>query len=228
MPQYDAVEKDAYYSAFAPARSRKPQPPLQEALRIALDTRQFEISLYWTRSAYFWAFVSVGLAGFFALESETSNPAPAWMPAVIALLLLVFSAAWYVVARASKFWQENWELHVDYLADKVGGPLFQTVANPANRSWWKPLDGLAVSVSRVNMILSLAVTIVSDGLLWYATNQWLKPTSPRDAVSVAVGALALLIGVLALFVHGARSHIDLAKDLRKGKAARTDFVRRRL
>ncbi len=227
MPQYDAVEKDDYYSSFGPPRGRKPQPSVQEALRIALDTRKFEISLYWTRSAYFWAFVSVGLAGFFALEGEPSNPARAWMPAVIALLLLVFSAAWYVVARASKFWQENWELHVDYLAGKVGGPLFQTVANPAKRSWWKPLDGLAVSVSRVNMILALVVTIVSDGLLWYAANEWLKPESPYGSASVAVGAFALLVGVLVLFMHGARSRIDLARDL-KGKAAQTDFVRRRL
>jgi hypothetical protein len=207
---------------------------LGEALRIAQETRQFEIGLYWTRSAYFWAFVSVALGGFFALQANTNGDLPRWIPALVAFLSVVFSAGWYVVARASKFWQENWELHVDYLEDRVARPLFQTVANPKKRAWWKPLDGLAVSVSRVNMVLALTVTIVSDALLGYAAWKWLQPNLLIQRIGTVVGTLGVLIGVLVLFFCGTRTAIHLPRTRRKPggrkgreKSPAEDFVRRK-
>jgi hypothetical protein len=38
----------------------------KKALDIALDTRKFEISLYWQRAAYFWALIAAAFAGYFA------------------------------------------------------------------------------------------------------------------------------------------------------------------
>ncbi|MGH8568044.1 MAG: hypothetical protein ACREXU_08475, partial [Gammaproteobacteria bacterium] len=35
------------------------------------------------------------------------------------------------VNRGSKFWQENWENHVDLLEDQIMGPLYKTVVSRA-------------------------------------------------------------------------------------------------
>jgi hypothetical protein len=41
----------------------------------------------------------------------------------------VFSVAWHCVNKGSKYWQENWENHVELLEDQVFGPLYKTRTN---------------------------------------------------------------------------------------------------
>ncbi|MGC1780878.1 MAG: hypothetical protein WBB34_23320 [Xanthobacteraceae bacterium] len=49
-------------------------------------------------------------------------------------------------ARGSKFWQENWERHVDMLEGTIEGHLYKTV--------WLHKEGVSFSVSGVNVALS--------------------------------------------------------------------------
>jgi len=42
----------------------------KSAFDLAHGIRKFEIDLYWKRAAYFWAFISVALAGFALVESK--------------------------------------------------------------------------------------------------------------------------------------------------------------
>lgn len=92
-----------------------------EALKYALDIRKFEIELYWKRAAYFWTLIAAAFAGYFALRSaEKLREGPLFL---VTCLGLVLSVAWYLVNRGSKFWQENWERHVDILEDEIIGPL---------------------------------------------------------------------------------------------------------
>lgn len=109
-----------------------------KALRIALNIRKFEIGLYWKRAAYFWALLTGTLAGYFTLlvtNDPTANPNSTYPNLraegllAISCLGLVISVAWYFVNRASKYWQENWEKHVDLLEDEHIGPLYKTVLN---------------------------------------------------------------------------------------------------
>lgn len=45
---------------------------------------------------------------------------------VITCVGLLFSVAWFV-NRGSKCWQENWENHVDVLANRIAGPIYEAV-----------------------------------------------------------------------------------------------------
>lgn len=45
---------------------------IDEALERALDTRKFEINLYWRRATYFWTFIGATFGGFFIAYASTS------------------------------------------------------------------------------------------------------------------------------------------------------------
>jgi hypothetical protein len=128
----------------------------REAMKQALDNRKFEIELYWKRAAYFWAFIAAAFTGYFLLQKESNFS----LTYALACLGFMFSLGWYFVNRGSKAWQQNWESHVDLLEDEIGGPLYKTVVSPRNYKLWKPTDAYPFSVSKINQILSLFVTIV--------------------------------------------------------------------
>lgn len=136
-----------YYRLFSDANM------LESALERAHTIRQFEIELYWKRAAYFWTFIGVAFAGFFAVSvSEPAKvPDKIAYQFTIACIGFVFSLAWYLVNRGSKFWQENWERHIDLLEDGVTGPLQKTVlGSPKDR----------FSVSRTNLAISVYVQVM--------------------------------------------------------------------
>ena len=128
------------------------------ALEKALDIRKFEIDLYWKRAAYFWAFIAVAFGGYFAvLKSDGAGSSDVF---IINCLGLTFSVAWYFANRGSKFWQQNWERHVDELEDAVTGPLYKTILNRKQYRFF-PLTGpFAFSVSKINTLLSLFVIFI--------------------------------------------------------------------
>jgi hypothetical protein len=129
------------------------------ALDYALDIRKFEIELYWKRATYFWAFIAAAFAGY-AWTYKTADSEP-WLSMLFASLGLVFSFAWYLVNRGSKFWQSNWERHVDLLEDMTLGPLYKVVAVTQDNAARNPLTSPAqFSVSKVNQILSVFVIVV--------------------------------------------------------------------
>lgn len=129
------------------------------ALAYALDIRKFEIELYWKRATYFWAFIAAAFAGY-ALTYKTANNEP-WLSMLFSALGLVFSFSWYLVNRGSKFWQSNWERHVDLLEDMTLGPLYKVVAVTEDNSGGSLLTSPGqFSVSKVNQILSVFVSAV--------------------------------------------------------------------
>ncbi|MBZ5665870.1 MAG: hypothetical protein LAO30_14805 [Acidobacteriia bacterium] len=137
----------------------------EDALKCALDIRKFEIELYWKRATYFWTLIAASFAGYFALQS--TEPAKRNLPSIfiIACIGLVLSFAWYLVNRGSKYWQENWERHVDVLSEKVIGPLYRTTLS--KEKWWcifEPHEAFPFSVSRVNQTVSLFITLLWGGL----------------------------------------------------------------
>ena len=143
----------------------------EKALERALDIRKFEIDLYWKRATYFWTLIAATFAGFFVIQrSSVSND----MSFVLASLGLVFSFGWHCVNRGSKFWQENWESHVDMLEDPIIGPLYKVTIKRRPPSGLKKrvrhlLSGPSqISVSRVNQLTSVFVILIWVGLLCYS------------------------------------------------------------
>lgn len=153
--------------------SQDGEPPLDEddaksrrakALEQAYEQRKFEIDLYWKRATYFWTFIGAAFVGYAAfLNGSTPHLTGAL---VMSQVGLVFTVAWYLVNRGSKFWQENWENHVHFLEDAVTGPIFKMCAerdplHPDAKNW----DGRWTSpqprsVSKINTIVSMYVIAI--------------------------------------------------------------------
>ena len=81
---------------------RKPKIDELEAYKIALQTRNFEISLFWQRSNYFLALNAALALGFFRLNDSPYAFA-------LASLGILVSFLWFQVNLGSKFWQSRWE-----------------------------------------------------------------------------------------------------------------------
>jgi hypothetical protein len=150
-----------------------------KALERALDIRKFEIELYWKRAAYFWTFIAATLAGFMAIQASSAS-SKTDLSIVLCNLGIVFSFGWLCVNRGSKYWQENWENHVDMLEDLVNGPLYKVIlsrSEPKGVKEWTvhALTGPSpISVSKVNQLISLFVVVMWAGLLLYSLPQFDK------------------------------------------------------
>jgi hypothetical protein len=135
-----------------------------EALKCALDIRKFEIELYWKRAAYFWTLIAASFAGYFALLSAKNDHPPQGAIFLISCVGLILSVGWYLVNRGSKYWQTNWERHVDILEDEIMGPLYKTTIAKEEFSFWSLHDGYPFSVSKVNQLISLFIILIWIGL----------------------------------------------------------------
>jgi len=62
------ITKEDYKKLFSHKTIR------ERAIEQALDTRKFEIDLYWKRATYFWAFIAATFAGYFLILSKMSPP----------------------------------------------------------------------------------------------------------------------------------------------------------
>ncbi|MEI6287678.1 MAG: hypothetical protein WCP79_14335 [Bacillota bacterium] len=152
----------------------EPNKRIQAALEKALDIRKFEIELYWKRAHYFWAFIVTIYATFFLVYKELPSNNDTLNKSILLFCLstlgFIFAIGWHMVNRASKFWQQNWEHHVDALEDNVYGPLYKTVIVKPEHGvmkgcWYSPLGAYPFSVSNVNCLLSFCIIIFSGLLL---------------------------------------------------------------
>jgi hypothetical protein len=136
------------------------------AYKNAEEIRRFEIGLYWTRSAYFWAFIGATMAGYGAVQTMTPSVSKSHLSVIAAAMGFVFSVAWYFANRGSKQWHENWENHVDLLEDSVAGPLHKTILRRPKPNGFcerlsRPITGPGCySVSKINQIVSCFVIVL--------------------------------------------------------------------
>lgn len=188
---------------------RSPKTDPERALNLAHEVRKFEIELYWKRATYFWTFIAIALAGYVTVLDAKDFPRFGKGDALLtcSCVGIVFSVAWYFVNRASKFWQENWEKHVDLLEDAVMGPVYKTVLSDEDiwsdddPRFWPPWGPYPFSVSKINQILSLFV--VALFLILAAATGWeyFRIGWPPDLFAAAVVALTI-VAVRTLWRRG--------------------------
>ena len=191
---------------------------VKRALEHALDTRKFEIELYWKRTSYFWTLISVALVGYIAvLQIEKSGFANDRYAFIVACMGIVLSFAWYLANKGSKYWQENWENHVSLLEDIVIGPLFKLTSRRPKLCEYELLgiseDEYPVeifvtrperfSVSKVNIIVSVFTILIWCVLLFIASS-FGKGISP-DYIKILV-AFITFTACGSMYVFFARSH----------------------
>lgn len=139
-----------------------------KTLELADKVRRFEISLFWTRSLFFWGFTTTALAGYGAAV-HAGSPGLQFGAGCFGL---VCSVAWTLVNRGSKYWQVVWEdkvkraqedaaLPVELFSPKIGEP-------SVDETWiW---DAKHFSVSGLAIAFSDFTVLVWLGLILKATS----------------------------------------------------------
>lgn len=192
--------EDRYFSLLALPKGEAPESH-KAALDRAHELRKFEIENYWKRSSYFWGFQLVAF-GALALVAKDGKFHPPFV-LIVAVLGALTALTGLLTAKGSKFWQANWEAHVDFLEKKVEGNLHTTALSETK---------IQYSVSRVNerlleILLAgwlLAFAAASAVLVW---PQLLSLTPDEARIwQIAIPALVLILGFFRL-IHGQRSKL---------------------
>lgn len=141
-----------------PETSLKPPKPLEddvlELYKIAVDTRKLELDLFWKRSGFFWGFLAVTLAGYFAVKDVPH------IRLILSHVGVVASFTWWMVNRGSKYWHENWEAMVRLLEGNEPG-LFGQTAHLQEKGTF---GAASYSVSRITIFFSAYMMWLFIGL----------------------------------------------------------------
>ncbi len=202
---YRRLSPDAYNRLFEENSSDDvkkflPKSKREKALKFAIRRMDFEITNYWKRAAYFWAFVTVIYVAYFQVLKFYSSPGEGCIgqgslafdfghipTLVLAGLGLVFSVAWILSSKGSKHWQENWENHIHRLEEPIMGPIFDI---------YKPNS---FSVSKINLMLGYIVATCASGLFVFdAVNFCKKFGSDRGIEPMLLFCGILLFAVLGM------------------------------
>lgn len=203
---------------------------IDEAIKMVNDNRKFEIELYWKRAVYFWTFIGVTFAGYFAVmgaKSDTSSVELDKLQFILNCIGIVFSVAWYFVNRGSKYWQLNWERQLDVLESIKVGPVYKTLIHMEKyrtNFLSKPLDAHVFSVTKINHLLNLFIIGIWLVLLvnFMSANLALNLSSPSAWLNFYTLSLIFTGGfVFALFQWGRKS-----KPEKDGKTTIIHFERR--
>ena len=103
---------------------------IKELYKIAIDTRNFEINLFWQRSNYFIALnTGIAVATFFKLSEKEVFRIP------LAILGLAISCLWVCMNFGSRYWQVRWEHKVAELEKKISNEiLFSADRNTTDKA----------------------------------------------------------------------------------------------
>jgi hypothetical protein len=211
----DVTQRSDNERYLTPFSGKEDDTKLTVALERAHDTRKFEIELYWKRATYFWAFNTVIFAGYFAVSNK-DNASNDLLFAINCLGFL-FSSGWYLANRGSKFWQLNWETHVDLLEDKVTGPLYKTTLDPPQFRFSNLTGPYAFSVSRLNTVLSAYVVTIWIFLGIRSLTAVLNWAEPFPGVNIGALTLLTIFFAVRLFSQGKSELEDTALVLRRRK-----------
>ncbi len=167
------------------------------AYNIASDIRKFEISLFWQRAAFFWAFIVAIYTAYYHVLTKIYDVGKDGCPRfkhgsvpllVLSALGLFFCFSWLLASKGSRHWQENWENHLDLLEDNVTGSLYKTYE-----------AGKAYSVSKIVITAGWIVTMCAYGLLVYEFVQMLiNSTKLNSALCVFYLSLAFAVIIAVL------------------------------
>ena len=136
---------------------------INKALEIALDTRKFEIELYWKRTGYFVLFIGAVFVGYYkTLQTDEfiiGKYQKEWLLLLLSSLGFLLSLLWYMANRGSKFWQENWEAHIEELSTEIRVPIFGIIKIHRDTKL-NFMGHYPFSVSRINQMVSFIITFV--------------------------------------------------------------------
>lgn len=176
---------------------QKEKTKIEAALERSYQQRTFEIEHLWKRATFFWGlqagvFAAFGLV-WKAAEEVTGSFYVLFMLAGMGFLTALSNS---FAARGSKFWQQNWEDHIDMLESHSEGELYRTV--------WLREGQVSFSVSGVSERLNDCFAVFWLGVLSFVTWNIVNPTSLLFVVDdrlfqfafLLFGSFAIIAGVL--------------------------------
>ena len=116
-----------------------------EAYKIAIDTRNLEIKLFWQRSLFFAAFTSAIFVGYSGAGIE------AFQKLLLSSLGFLLSFAWLLANRGSKYWYESWETKIEEIEEDYDLKLFGP--------WKKPQTKFFLYTSRLYSVSKIAMYV---------------------------------------------------------------------
>lgn len=133
---------------------------IKYSLEKAHDIRKFEIGLYWQRSSYILGFISVlAAACAYCFSMYFTNDTDPITHFILIFIMASISAVgynismlWRRVIKASKYWQNNWEFHINILENCVSGNL--------HKMHFSIMDKEFTRYSINDIVLSLANRII--------------------------------------------------------------------
>ena len=171
---------------------------LQEAYEKAHDVRKFEIDLYWKRALYFWGFEAaflVALGQFLTAEKYEEQLIPLLL---LSCFSFVYTVLWCFALQGMKRWQENWEIHIDFLEKNISGCLYKTVLYKKNKQFG------FYSVSRINEIVAVLLAFMwlfSAALfsvqLYFGLDSWLEKIE-KCLPNISINFFLLIIGAVTV------------------------------
>lgn len=174
---------------------------LGKALNRAYELRTFEIEHYWKRATYFWGFQIAIFAAFGLKDFSGANLNP--VAVALSGLGILTAVANYLSARGSKFWQKNWERHIDMLEDDIEGRLHKTI--------WLSNGKAEFSVSRVNEYLSLFFILFWIGITFYVASKFVGWPSLHFLRDIPAWCQLLVIAAMivpgAAFLYGQKTRL---------------------
>lgn len=208
------TKEEEYLNLFPNDKLSETERMRSRALKESQDIRKFEIDLYWKRTGFFWAFITVVYTALFAVLCKYVDcpiKFSFFVPVISALsgMGFFFSVAWHMVNKGSKFWQKNWENHVSLLEKSEIGPLYDVFLNPKTTgSRWKPTEEFDFSVTKVNMWASTLISILSlcicGGIIYY-----LIKNSANIFLSLAPVILIVIFTTLIFLFQQGNKNIEI-------------------
>ena len=186
---------------------------IQTAFNIAHEIRRFEIELFWKRGTYFWAFILASFTAYFATIDKilgdgkicltTLKEIPLFSKFILLLIICLcffFCLSWILISKGSKFWQKNWESHIDFLETFVSGKIYKTILNTKNKEFNKcPLktEAFDYSVTIITTVGAIFLTCITAILVLFHSFLVLN-----DIISLNTDYIYtfLGIGILVIFV----------------------------
>ena len=111
------------------------KPTKLDYYKIAIETRNIEIGLFWQRSNYFLVLNTAIGIGYFAAQ-------PGWHQSALSVFGAVVSVLWFSVILGSKYWQCRWEYRCHVLEKEFQADvnLFHTCRNVTDDDVIKSLE----------------------------------------------------------------------------------------
>ena len=102
--------------------------------------------------------------------------------------------------RGSKYWQENWEKHVDYLENYSSGKLYKYVKSGQGINRKDMLDPYPYSVSKINSLLGLYIFAIWAIALIYVTYHLSIPPRYDRSTELSWYMRSVFAGLAASFI----------------------------